>query len=221
MERLKEYRIPLLVVLGVLVVGIVVYLAWISPEGSKLSKLQAKQSKLQAEESALRAELGTLKREKANLAPTCTALARAVTAVPATPDVDGFLREVTQLAVVSGDPNTPSISVTQTTGSTKTAPPEGVTPVAVTLTLTGNYGQMSAFLKGLYTFPRLFTISTASIGQGAGSSASAAPAPAQAASPAAPPVVPAPAAGTGPYTLTMNGNIYYSAGQQNACVSPG
>ncbi len=65
---------------------------------------------------------------------------------------------MTALAVASGDPNTPSISVTQATGGAK----GGVTPVTVAMTLEGTYGQMTSFLQGLDTFPRLFTVTSIS-----------------------------------------------------------
>ncbi|HUC35707.1 MAG TPA: type 4a pilus biogenesis protein PilO [Acidimicrobiales bacterium] len=199
-ERLQQYRVPLLTALGAVVVAIVVYLAWISPEGSKLATLRSQQTKLQAQQASLQAEIATLKREKANLGPTCATLTKDVTAIPGAPDVDSFLQQVTALAVSSGDPNTPSISVTQAAGGTGTS--AGVTPVAVTFTLGGTYGQMSTFLQGLYSFPRFFTITSLTVGGG------------PVAIGGAPPVAATPA-----YTLSLNGNIYYSSGQQNACAA--
>jgi Tfp pilus assembly protein PilO len=201
MERLQQYRIPLFTVVGALIVVVVVYLAWLSPEGSKLSTLQAKQTQLQTQQTGLQAEISTLEHEKSELPTTCAALTNDVTEVPGAPDVDSFLQQVTQLAVQSGDPNTPSISVTQATGSTQAV--SGATPVAVDFSLAGTYGQMSAFLQGLYSFPRLFTISSVTIGGGTNAVAASA----------------APAAGTMGYTLSLTGNIYYSTGQADACTA--
>ncbi|HTT87593.1 MAG TPA: hypothetical protein VMF60_09515, partial [Acidimicrobiales bacterium] len=101
------------------------------------------------------------------------------------------------LAVASGDPNTPSISVTQASASSGAGEAK---PVAVSLTLSGTYGQMSAFVHGLDSFPRLFTVSSIAVNGG--------------------PVVTGGQgvpAGTGGYSLTLTGDIYYSAGQQNVC----
>lgn len=199
MTRLKQYRIPLLTGVGALLVAVVVYMAWIAPEGSKLTSLQTKQTKLQAEQTSLQVELATLKREKENLGTTCAQLTSAINEIPGAPDVDSFFQQVTALAVSSGDPNTPSISVTEAAPTTKGT--SGVTPVAVQFTLTGTYGQMSAFLQGLYTFPRFFTITSVTMGGGPVADGGAAP-----------------AASTPDYTLSLSGNIYYSPGQQDDCV---
>jgi Tfp pilus assembly protein PilO len=198
MERLRQYQVPLLTALGVVVVALVVYLAWISPEGSNLASLHTKQTHLQNQQIQLRAEIASLNREKANLGPTCAILTKNLTEIPGAPSVDSFLQQVTALAVSSGDPNTPSISVTEATGSTGA----GVTPVTVDFTLAGTYGQMSTFLQGLYSFPRLFTISSITISGGPVAVGGSAP------------------AGTTPnYNLVLKGSIYYFTGEQYACTT--
>jgi Tfp pilus assembly protein PilO len=200
MERIAQYRVPLLATVGVLIVAAVVFLAWISPEGKKLTSLHTTQAQLQAQQLQLRAEIASLNRQKADMGPTCAILTKDVSEIPGAPDVDNFLDQVTALAVASGDPNTPSLTVTEAPSSAGGA--TGVTPVAVTFTLDGTYGQMSAFLEGLYSFPRLFTISSAEVSGG--------------------PVVTngaAPAASTPNYDLTITGSIYYSSGQQDTCTT--
>lgn len=210
MEKLQQFRVPLITAVAAILLAVVVYMAWIAPEGSKLSTLRSQQTQLQVEQERIQTEIAMLKREKANLGPTCATLTRDVTEVPGTPEVDSFLQQVTALAVESGDPNTPSISVTQaapdteTTGNGGTEGAPGTTAVAVQFSLVGTYGQMSAFLKGLYTFPRLFTISQLSVG---GSS----------------PVASgggAPAASDPNYNLSLSGDVYYSTGQADACTAP-
>jgi Tfp pilus assembly protein PilO len=188
MERVKQYRVPLIATLGVLVLALVVYMAWISPEGSKLTSLKNRES----QQASLESELIGLEHEKQNITATCAKLATDISEIPATPQVDNFLNQVTNLAVQSGDPNTPSISVTSAAGSVKGT--TGVTPVAVSLSLGGTYDQMAQFLSGLYTFPRLFTINGANL---AGGSAAV--------------------GGTSQYTLNLGGDIYFSASQQDAC----
>lgn len=200
MERLQQYRVPLLTAVGAVVVAVVVYLAWIAPQGSKLSSLRTDETQLQTQQIALQARIAGLRTEKANLGTTCATLTKDVTEVPGAPGVDSFLQQVTALAVSSGDPNTPSISVTQSTGSTGAS--AGVTTVAVTLTLQGTYGQMSSFLGGLYTFPRLFTISSISVAGGPVANGGSAP-----------------AAATPNYSLSLSGDIFYSAGQGNICAA--
>jgi hypothetical protein len=70
------------------------------------------------------------------------------------------------------------------------------------MTLAGTYGQMSAFLKGLDSFPRLFSVTSLAVNGGALVTGGA-------------PVNPA----TAGYTLTLGGDIFYSAGQSNVCAA--
>lgn len=74
--------------------------------------------------------------------------------------------------------------------------------MAVTFTLAGTYGQMTAFLNGLDTFPRLFTITNITVNGGPVATGGAVINPA-----------------TAGYTLSLTGNIYYSSGQQNVCAA--
>jgi Tfp pilus assembly protein PilO len=200
MEQLKRLRIPVLIGVATVVVGLIVYASWISPEGSHLAKLQAQRAQLAAQQTGLEVRIAALKQEKSQLGTNCQQLTTDLTEIPGTPSVDSFLQEVTQLAVSSGDPNTPSISVTQATVGAKS----GVTPVVVAMTLSGTYGQMTAFLQGLDTFPRLFTVASISVTGGAIAAGG------QAVSPAA--------AG---YDLTISGDIFYSTGQNNVCTDSG
>jgi Tfp pilus assembly protein PilO len=198
MEQLKRFRVPVITGVGALVLALIVYAAWISPEGSHLAKLQAMQTQLQSQESGLQVRIATLRREKTQLGANCQQLTTNLTEIPGTPSVDSFFNQVSALAVASGDPNTPNISVTAASGGAK----GGVTPVTVALTLEGTYGQMISFLQGLNTFPRIFTVTTISVTGGAVASGG------QAVSPA-----------TAGYTLDMSGNIFYSSGEKNVCAS--
>ncbi len=64
MEQITRYRIPILTAVGALILAIVVYAAWISPEGGKLSSLHAQQTQLQSQQTHLQAELSTLQRRQ-------------------------------------------------------------------------------------------------------------------------------------------------------------
>ena len=130
----------------------------------------------------------------------CQELTTNLTEIPNAPDVDSFLSQVTDLAVSSGDPSTPTISVTQSAG----AAAGGVSAVSVALTLSGTYGQMMSFLQGLDSFPRLFTVTTIAVNGGSVVSGGQAVAPS-----------------TAGYSLTLSGDIFYSSGQQNVCATAG
>jgi Tfp pilus assembly protein PilO len=198
MEHLKRFRVPVFIGAGTLVLGIIIYAAWISPEGSQLAALHTKQATLQAQQTGLEVRIAALKRDKAQLGTDCQELTTDLTEIPGTPSVDSFFQQVTNLAVTSGDPNTPSISVTQANTTGKA----GVTPVTVALTLDGNYGQMMSFLEGLNSFPRLFTVTSLTVTGGSVASGGTAPSPS--------------AIG---YSLSLSGDIFYSTGQRNVCPS--
>jgi Tfp pilus assembly protein PilO len=200
MDQLKRFRVPIFIGAGSLVVALIIFAAWISPEGSHLKTLQAQQTTLQSQQTALQVKIATLKKEKSQLVTDCQQLTTDVTEIPSAPDVDSFLSQVTALAVSSGDPSTPSISVTQATG----AATGSVSPVTVGLTLNGTYGQMMSFLQGLDNFPRLFTVTSIQVAGGAVVTGGQAVAPSSAG-----------------YSLTMSGDIYYSSGQQNVCATAG
>lgn len=208
MDVLKRFRTPVLIGAGALVFALVVFMGLISPQSHKLSSLQAKEAQLQSQQTQLQSEIATLKSEKAHIGASCSQLTKALTEIPGTPDVSSFLQQVTNLAVSTGNPNTPTISVLQApsgaagaaaTGGAKTSG-SGATPVQVSLTLNGNYAQMTAFIKGLIAFPRLFTVTSLNVTGG--------------------PIATAGGAvngGTPGYNLNLTGAIYYSVGRQNVC----
>ena len=198
METLNRFRTPVLTGVGLVVFTIVIFAALISPQGSKLTKLHAQETQLQGQQTQLVSQLAILRRDKAHMAANCAALANALSQVPGTPSVDSFLQQVTNLAVASGDPNTPTIAVTQAPGGKGAS--GGVTSVQVSMTLQGTYGQMSAFLKGLDGFPRLFTITSVSITGGPIAAGGG-------------PINP----GTAGYNLNLTGAVYYSLGLANPC----
>jgi Tfp pilus assembly protein PilO len=202
MDVLKRFRTPVLIGAGALVFAVVLFVGLISPQSHKLSSLQTKEAQLQSQQAHLQSEIATLKSEKAHISTSCSQLTKALTEIPGTPDVSSFLQQVTNLAVTTGNPNTPTISVLQapSSGAGAAGAGAGATPVQVSLTLNGNYAQMSAFITGLTSFPRLFTVTSLSVTGGPIATAGGAVNPA-----------------TGGYSLNMTGAIYYSLGRQNVC----
>jgi Tfp pilus assembly protein PilO len=196
-KTFERFRIPILTGAGALVLILVVYLAWISPEGSKASSLNQTKSQLLQQQQHLNDELATFRREQRQLPADCATLAKDTTEIPGTVQADAFSHQVTALAVAAGNPNTPSINIAPPPGGS------GVVAVPVTLNLAGNYVQIMTFVKGLETFQRLFTVSSFNLGGGPAAIGGGPPAP-----------------GTPNYTLALTGNIYYNVGQTNACTSP-
>ncbi len=233
MNTVREYRMPLLIGAGALVVALLIWLAVIAPQNSKLSSLQAKQSQLTTQQSSLEAKLSSLRSEKQTLSSHCADLQKIVTQIPSVQsptDVDaeessfeGQLNALARssgvsLAQFSGFAPASSSSTTPTTtparsGSTT---PSDVTPVPTNLTVTGNYGQISAFINGLDSFPRLFVIQNFTLSAGNGSSSSSGSTGSGSASASAngTPLwtggTPTPAS-AGPYSVSLTGSIYYTS----------
>jgi Tfp pilus assembly protein PilO len=200
MNQVREYRNPLLIAGGGLVVAIILWLALISPQNSKLSSLQTQSTQLQTQESTLQAKLTALESEGQKLSTNCADLVRISTQIPSvqTPtDVDAeessFESQFNNLAGTSGVTlaqfsgftpagvtATGAVAVPATATATGATTPGDVTAVPTTLTVQGTYGQIMSFVNGLDTFPRLFVIQrfVLSYGQavsaGSGSAAAAA-----------------------------------------------
>lgn len=202
MEQLKRFRIPLLIGAGAVVVAVVLYMALLAPQGKKLNSLHATETTLQAQQAHLQSEIATLKADKAHMVTNCALLAKALREIPGTPDVSTFLNQVTNLAVQTGNPNTPTISVLQAPAAGAASAGGGARPVQVSLTLNGDYGQMIAFIKGLDSFPRLFTVTAINVTGGPIAGGGGQPNPS-----------------TPGYDLSLTGAIFYSVSQQNACQS--
>ncbi len=231
MNEVREYRVPLLMGVATLVVALLVWAVLISPQNSKLSSLQTKETTLQNQQTTLEAKLASLKSEQQKLSSSCADLQKIATQIPSVQsptDVDAeessFENQFNGLVAGSG------VSLTQFSGfapatTAQTAPttgsasstPAGVVAVPTTLAVTGNYGQITAFINDLDGFPRLFVIQTfvLTYGTGAASSTSASGSgTAAAASATAPPLwtggTPT-AANAGPYSLAIDGSIYYTS----------
>jgi Tfp pilus assembly protein PilO len=242
----REYRVPLLIGAGTLVVALLLWVAFISPQNSKLSHLQSQQTQLQTQQTSLEAKLATLRTEQQKLSSSCADLQKISTQIPSVQnptDIDAeessfesqfngltassgvTLTQFSGFAPATGTAGTPTTTPTTTPSSGAATPSgSGVTAVPTTVAVTGNYGQVLAFVNGLDSFPRLFVIQTFVLSYGAtaaspsgtssaGSSASS-QASAASATAGAPPLwtggVATPAS-AGPYSLTITGSIFYTS----------
>ena len=246
MNVVREYQRPLMIAGAAFVALLLIWAVLVSPQNSKLTSLQAQETQLQGKQAALDAKLATLRSEKQNLTSSCADLQKIATEIPTVQsptDIDAeessFESQFNGLAASSGvslaqfSGFAPAASATGTapaTGATtgsaagSAAASAGVTAVPTTLTVSGNYGQMMAFINGLDTFPRLFVIqkfllvygnqSAATQAAGGATSGSSSSSSASAASEQSPALwtggksTPATA---GPYSLSINGSIYYTS----------
>ena len=232
-ESVKEYRIPLMIGAGGLVVALLMWALLVAPQNSKLASLQTQETQLQAQQSNLQVKLSSLKTEQQKLSSSCADLQKIATQIPSVQSPTDLAahessfenqfnaltaRTGVSLTQFSGFTPATSTSTAATTGGAAT--PAGVVAVPTTLAVTGNYGQITAFVNGLDNFPRLFiiqnfvlafgaTAATTTAGASSTSSASS-----SAASAGASPlwVGGAPtAAGAAPYSLAITGSIYYTS----------
>ncbi len=233
MNVAREYRMPLFIGAGALVLALILYAVLVAPQTSKLSSLHAQETQLQVQQTGLQIKLAALKTEKQNLGKSCAELEKIATQIPSVQsptDVDAeessFESQFNGLAEASG------VSLTQFSGftpastasaapATTTAPksPAGVVAVPTTLSVTGNYSQMSAFVSGLDNFPRLFVIQSFNLTFGQTSGSGSTGTSAAAATSGTPTSKEAPlwVGGTAtspsasPYTLAIVGSIYYTS----------
>jgi Tfp pilus assembly protein PilO len=180
MNNIREYRMPLMIAGGALVVALILWVALVAPQNSKLSSLRDQSVTLQAQEASLQARLAALQSEGQKLSSNCADLQKISTQIPSVTTPNDINAEESsfesQLNILLG---TSGVTLAQfsgftpatTTGTPATA--SGVTAVPTTLTVQGNYGQITSFINGLDSFPRLFVIQKFVLAYGAGSTAGA------------------------------------------------
>ena len=228
MSTVREYRMPLLVAGGALVVAIILWVALIAPQNSKLASLRSKQTQLQGQEQQLQARLTALQSEGQKLSANCADLQKISTQIPSVQsptDLDAeestFEHQFNDLASSSGVTLVQFSGfspATATSAATPTAPPSataGVTAVPTTLAVQGNYGQITSFVNGLDSFPRLFVIQKFVLAIGA--TAAATPTAGTTGSPGGGNTTPLwvggqpTSASAGPYNVQITGSIYYTS----------
>ena len=236
MNSIREYRMPLLIAGGALVVAILLWVVLISPQNAKVASLKVETEQLQVQESTLQARLTALQSEGQKLSSNCTDLEKITTEIPSVQsptDLDAeessFEVQFNDLAASSGvslaqfsgfapsaaSAARPTAGVAATAGVPATA---GVTAVPTTLTVQGNYGQITAFVNGLDGFPRLFVIQKFVLAFGAASTSASGGAVSSSATGAASATQPPLWIGgqqtspsNGPYNLQITGSIYYTS----------
>ncbi len=229
MNEVREYRIPLIMAGGAIVVALLIWAVLVSPQDSKLSSLQTQETTLQSQQTTLQAKLASLKTEQQKLSSSCADLQKIATQIPSVQsptDVDAqessFENQFNGLVAGSGVALTQfsgfapatTAQTTPTAGATATAP-SGVVAVPTTLAVTGNYDQVHTFINDLDGFPRLFVIQTFTLTYGATTAgASSSSSSSSSASGSTPPLWTggqATAGNSGPYTLSIEGSIYYTS----------
>jgi Tfp pilus assembly protein PilO len=230
MNEVRAYRIPLMIAAGSLVVALLLWAVLVSPQKSKLASLQTQETQLQGQQTQLQVKLSSLKSEQQKLSSSCADLQKIATQIPSVQsptDVDAeessFESQFNALTAASGVTLTQfsgfapatTAQATPASGSTPSTP-SGVVAVPTTLAVTGNYSQVLNFINELDAFPRLFVIQTFNLTYGTAVASTSGQSSAGTASANAnqPPLWTggtATAASAGPYSLAINGSIYYTS----------
>jgi Tfp pilus assembly protein PilO len=161
MNRLRNFnfttlksKVILITVGGVIVLILVWWFAWMTPENNKLSAVQAQVTSDQAMVTQLNLKLIGLKADKQYVLKELPYLKKVTTAIPPTMDPPGIVDSVDTLA------NKTSCTLTSITPSftaaASTVP--GVSAIDVTFTVSGSHRDVFAFLSGFYSMKRLMTV---------------------------------------------------------------
>ncbi|MHB8263098.1 MAG: hypothetical protein ACYDGY_05035 [Acidimicrobiales bacterium] len=206
---MERYKFSLITAAVVILVLIVAYVAWISPEGSKLSTLDTQQTSLMAEQQSLSTEIAHLRAVGSGYVKNCSELERRIGQIPPTVDESGFLDDIDALAKATGT-SLPGYSFSLPTvtlppsSSGASANHSNVSAITVTLNLSGTYGQVSTFLRRLGSLGRLYVVSSYALKSGNASSSGNSSI--------------LPTAGS-PFMVTLVGSIYYSPTEKDVCTT--
>lgn len=157
LDVLKRPR--MLIAIGAVVVILAAwYLAWWSPEGSKLSSVQTQQQQAQQKVDSLSATLAEIAHENQIVQKYQNFLTFFGSEVPDQPEQGQLVYMLGKLE------HSDDVQVTGIDVSTTAPPATGSTlsTIPITMTLTGPENHVMKFLSDLYALPRLITIQTVS-----------------------------------------------------------
>ena len=195
MDQIKRFVWPIATGGSVLLIALIALVAFIAPEGHKVSTANASKITLLAQETSLQSEISSLSHEAAREARELLHLASKTSpwyhfythGRPVPPP------DLTTTRV------TPELRRQVSASRVRERPLQllahlGAETVAITLDVSGTYRQALNFLNGLdnvHSLQRLYAVSSVTLSGGS-------------------------TAG-GVYTLQLQGDIYYSTGQQDVC----
>lgn len=156
---LLKSKVVLFVTLGVIVLLIVWWFAWMSPEANKLASVNQQVTSDQSVVQNLNLELTTLKAEKKLVLKELPYLKKVTTAIPPTEDPPGIVDSLNTLA---NQTNCNLLSVTPADSPVPSGTP-GLSVIDVTFSVSGTHSNVFAFLSGFYKMKRLMTINTVAL----------------------------------------------------------
>jgi len=156
---LFKSKVVLFVTLGVIVLLIVWWFAWMAPEANKLASVNQQVATNQQKVFELNAELAALKAEKKLVLRELPYLRKVTTAIPPTEDPPGIVDSLNTLANQTSC-NLLSVTPADTPSPSGTA---GLSEITVSFTLSGVHSNVFSFLTNFYKMKRLMTINSVSL----------------------------------------------------------
>lgn len=144
-------------VLGVVVLVIAWWFAWMAPEGTKLAGIRQQQVTAQQTETRLDLRLVQLRAEAKQVKAAAPFLKRFSQAIPATPDAPDLVVAIYRLSVADG------VSLQSVTDDSVQPTGLGYSAIPVAMSVQGPHDQLLSFIAGLYKMSRLLTIQTVSL----------------------------------------------------------
>jgi Tfp pilus assembly protein PilO len=153
----------ILVVTGLVIVLLIVWwFAWMTPEASKLSTVQQQVTADTTTVTQLNLELIALKAERKLVLKELPYLRKVTTAIPPTEDPPGIVDSLNTLANQTG---CDLLSVTPANYPSASGI-AGLSTISVTFSVTGAHRNLFAFLTKFYSMKRLMTIGTVNLSPG-------------------------------------------------------
>jgi type IV pilus assembly protein PilO len=138
--------------IGVVLIALVWWFAWMTPEANKLASANSQVQSDQSQISSLNTQIAALKVEDQQLPHLVHYLAFFSLAIPPLPESGDLTTELYDLSLSTKTVmNTLTDVATINTG-------KGYSTIPVQISLSGNHNSVLAFLKGIYALPRLVTI---------------------------------------------------------------
>jgi Tfp pilus assembly protein PilO len=156
---LLKSKVVLIVTGAVIVLLLVWWFAWMTPESNKLTTVNAQVAADNSTYQQLNAKLIGLRAEKKLVLSELPYLKKVSSAIPATEDAPGIVDSLNTLANQTGC-DLLSVTPSDTPSPSGTA---GLQVVAVTFSYSGLHSNVMSFLSGFYSMKRLMTISTLSL----------------------------------------------------------
>lgn len=156
---LLKSKVVLAATLGIVVLLLVWWFAWMTPEANKLASVNQQISVDQTKVASLNAELLALKAEKKLVLHELPYLKKVITAIPPTEDPPGIVDSLNTLA---NKTSCDLLSVTPADIPNPSGTP-GLSVIPVSFSVSGIHGDVFSFLRNFYKMKRLMTISSVSL----------------------------------------------------------